>query len=149
MHKSELIAFLPLIMRERDYLEISTPQANVIRSIDNHESLVHIESESGTVNWKSEILPDCRLGYFRLWTRQDWEITSNVRNRLRAQADKERIIATQRADLTEHRKQLIITHFTKTLPREIVSAVIIGKNADEEKINTLWEGLVATGVKLE
>jgi len=142
MLKSELSKLLPLIMRERDYIEIPASLVELFASIEDADSLVHLENSPNTINWKSEILPDCRTGYSRLWSRQDWEITDNVRRKAKETSERLRQADIARADLIASKRAAIMKHFVKTgLTTEIVNLVIFGKDCNEEKISTIFDGL--------
>ena len=150
MTRQELNVLLPLIMRERDYIEVTTHQASVFRSVDEYAQLIHLENETGTVNWKSETLPDTRPGMVRLWTRQDWQLTDNVRAKLKLtmNAERERIAGLMKEMETMRGK--IITHFatmTPPIPRSIIEGMIL-KDADHAKLTAIIAGLNSGGASL-
>lgn len=146
MTRHELTIMLPLILRERDYIEITTHVASMLRTVESYHELIHLENETGTVNWKSEVLPDCHPGYVRLWTRQDWQLTDNVRAKVKLtmQAERARVAAV----ITEMdaMRSRIIRHFTDMIPpipRTIIEGMIL-KDADHSKLTAIMSGLNIT-----
>lgn len=147
MTRHELTIMLPLILRERDYIEVTTHVAAMLRTIDSYHELIHLENETGTVNWKSEVLPDCHPGYVRLWTRQDWQLTDNVRAKVKLamQAERSRVAAVI-AEMDAMRAR-IVKHFTTDsatpLPKSIIETIIL-KDADHSKLTAIMSGLNIT-----
>lgn len=148
MTRIELKELLPLMLGSADYIEVTITQANIIRSVDHHYELCHLESASDTVNWQGQPLPNCYSTNLRLWSRQDWDLTSNVRQKLVAKSEVER---AERIAMIEHRDTLvnaIITHFaTLSVPREVVVKLIIG-DSDTAKLEEIIKGLRANGAKI-
>lgn len=138
---------LQLILRERDYIEVTTHVAAMLRTVESYHELVHLENETGTVNWKSEILPDCHPGYVRLWTRQDWQLTDNVRSKVKQAmlAERERLNGIVRE--MDAMRARIVKHFTTDsatpLPKAIIETIIL-KDADHSKLTAIMSGLNIT-----
>jgi len=151
MTRNELSLLLPLIMRERDYIEVTDAQANILRSANSsetYEPLIVLENASDTVNWKGETIPNVRTGHMRLWPLAEYELTANVRRKVKAKA--EAIRAEHEASLAQHAKmrEAIIAHFTKmNIPAIVITSTIIG-NADSEKLQAIITGLRDSGAEI-
>lgn len=139
--RQELSELLPLLLRERDYIEINAVVRKMIESVVDYAQLCHMECERGTVNWKSESLPDCKLGNVRLWNKLDWEITNNVRAKTREASEREREAReAAREKHTAMRESLIAYFGNMGIPREVVTANMI-KDFDSEQLSAMIVGL--------
>ena len=141
MTTKELQALLPYLLGPRDYITISNDCSVIIAKVPYSEHLVHIECESGTVNWKAELLPDCEPGTYRLWSAKDWQTTDNVRAKVRA------VAAQMKAEYNEcmaHtlrvRTRIIDNLSALGIPREVVEKTMLAK-LDTQQLCDMAKGL--------
>jgi hypothetical protein len=148
MTANELSKLLPLVMRSRDYVEINGEQHKLLASIEGASGLIHLENETGTVNWKSETLPDCAPGSYRLWNITDWRTTENVRIKTKARDDIDREARYQAALKFNALKEQLVTYFESIKVPRIVTEKNILANADTEQLETIIDGLRRNGAKI-
>jgi hypothetical protein len=141
MTTKELSILLLYLLRSRDYIIISDDCRKAIESATDYTNLVHIENESGTVNWKAELLPDCEPGTYRLWSAKDWQTTDNVRAKVRA------VAAQMKAEYNEcmaHtlrvRTRIIDNLSALGIPREVVEKTMLAK-LDTQQLCDMAKGL--------
>ena len=128
MTTKELSILLLYLLRSRDYIIISDDCRKAIESATDYTNLVHIENESGTVNWKAELLPDCAPNEYRLWSAKDWQTTDNVRSKVRELA-KQMLIDYDKG--IEHnnrlRARIVAYMLTLNVPVEVTEKTMLAK----------------------
>ena len=141
MTTKELQVLLPYLLGPRDYRTISKECSEIIANVPDSEHLVHIECETGTVNWKAELLPDCEPGTQRMWAAKEWQTTDNVRAKVRA------VAAQTKAEYNEcmARNMRVQTRIVDNLsalgiPREVVEKTMLAK-LDMQQLCDMAKGL--------
>lgn len=144
MTTHELQLILPLVLRERDYILITSELHKLVTSVTDYTKLCHVENESGTINWKRETLPDCLPSQWRLWNIVDWRTTDNVRNRVRLEMDKlKQDIEAERQAHALLRGKVIAYFAGLGIPADVTERNMIGK-LDYQQLKDL-----ATGLKIQ
>ena len=141
MSTKELSILLPYLLRSRDYITISNECRQAIIAAQDYDNIVHIENESGTVNWKAELLTDCTSNEYRLWSAKDWQTTDNVRAKVRAVAEQMRIEYDASKELTARVRARIVAYFTAlSIPAEVTEKNMLSK-LDQSQLIDLAKGL--------
>jgi len=113
--------FIAAILRAREYAVVDENDANMIRSVENYESVCKVENSDMTTGYGSvKTLPALAPGLWRVWYIKDWNETYNQRKIV---LDR---IESANAE-TMHKRQYVIDSFIRShIPETAAKQIVAG-----------------------